>query len=219
VTRRLTAALIALIACLALVGCGSDGGTAKSSSSTSTTASTPGTTGAPVDGDLPPKDSADFAALYDGELATIGLRLTPRGGLIDRSNNGYEHSATGTHLALYVEPLANRSTKQYIAGILDVATIFAGDIFTRWPGLQSFDVCQEPTTAVDARPEPVAVTQIEMSREQATSFEWKTVTIVDLLAAAKAKPPRMEINVSSLISGDGDFQRLSSEADQQNAAN
>jgi hypothetical protein len=215
VIRRLIVPACALVLAGTLAACGSDGGSTGSAAPATTTVTSPRTTGAPVDGDLPPKDTADFAALYDQELAKIGMRLTPRGGLIDVSNNGYEHSATGTHLALYVEPLADHTTTQYIDGILDVAKVFAGDIFTRWPGLKTFDVCQEPTTAVDARPEPVAVTQIEMSREQAASFDWKATTVLDLLAASKESPPRIVINVSSLISGDSGYQSLLSQADQQ----
>jgi hypothetical protein len=210
VTRHRSPSLLAaVVAALIAAGCSSDGGT--------TTAPTrpngPTTTNAALGGNLPPKDVADLAPLYADQLAAIGMKLTPRGGLIDTSGGGYEHSNAGSHLALYVEPTGPRTNAEYIAGIRDVGAIFADDIFARWPGLKSFDVCQEPPTALDASPEPVAVTQIVLTREQAAAIDWKTVTVAQLVAGARASSPMLQLTVSSLISGDPDYQALAADGE------
>jgi hypothetical protein len=132
------------------------------------------------------------------------MRLTPRGGLIDRSD-GYYQSASGDHLALYVEPIDGRTTQEYVDGILSISQVFAPDVFDRWPGLRSFDVCQEPLPAVDPRDEPIPITQIELTRAQSDAIDWDTVTVGDLVAASRATPPQLRLVVSTMISDSAEF--------------
>lgn len=196
------AVLVATVA----VGCGGDDG-AQPGQSTSTTA----TTSVAADA-LPPAGALDLAHLYEAPLAELGLRLTDRGGLIDRSDGGYEPSAAGDHLALYVEPIADRTTGEYVDGILDVAVVFA-DVFDRWPGLASYDVCQEPVDLDDTQgPEPLPVTQIELTRQQAADIDWATASVVDLVRAARAEPPGMTLRVNSVLSADPGFGAITAEA-------
>jgi hypothetical protein len=148
---------------------------------------------------LPPNDRDRLAAMFDDELEEFGLRLT-RGSLIDLSGDGYEASDTGTHLALYVEPVADDYTRlDYLRNLVPVTKIFAPGIFERWPGLMSFDVCQEPPGAIDADEEPPPETQINITREQSGDIEWATVDNVDLLAAALGEPPQARLIISERI--------------------
>lgn len=197
-------------AVLVLAACGgSDGGDATQAPSTvdaSVTTTTPDA--------LPPAAALDLEATYGDALAELGLRLTDRGGLIDRSGGGYEPSATGTHLALYVEPIDDRTPEEYVEGIASVAAVF-GDVFDRWSGLESYDVCQEPVEDApsDNEPaydpaEPLPVTQIELTRAQAAAFDWDTVTVEELIAASRADPPGLALRVSSSLVRDPAYQAV-----------
>ena len=94
--------------------------------------------------------------------------------LIDRSGGGYVASPTGQHLALYVEPIDDRTMDEYFDGILDVAVVFS-DIYDRWPGLETYDVCQEPPDPDGTQgPEPLPVTQIELTRAESDAIDWDT---------------------------------------------
>jgi hypothetical protein len=189
VTRAAVRAIaLACVLAIVLAACSGGGGTTASTSST-------------IEGQrgYPPKNASLLEPLYRDELAALGLELTPRGGLIDRSGGGYEQSGSGTHLALYVEPTgARRSNEEYVAGILAVTKIFATDPFRRWPELESFDVCQEPPSAVNASDEPPPVTQIELTRAQAGAIDWKTVTVGDLIALSET-PAGLRLSVSATL--------------------
>ena len=138
---------------------------------------------------LPPAASRELEPIYGAALADLGLRLTDRGGLIDRSGGGYEPSAAGTHLALYVEPVGARTNAEYVEGIGAVAAVF-GDVFDRWPGLTSYDVCQEPADDGEGDvDEPLPVTQIELTAEEAEVFDWAAARSADLVRASLASPP------------------------------
>lgn len=158
---------------------------------------------------LPPAGALELDPYYGQQLAALGLRLTDRGGLIDRTGGGYEASAQGRHLALYVEPIEGRTLAEYVEGIRSVTAIFADDIFDRWPGLESFDVCQEPTSAEDDSAEPLPVTQIEMTRAQAAAFDYDTVTVTDLVRASLADPPGLALRVSTRIATDPAYKAMS----------
>ena len=125
---------------------------------------------------MPPAAALDLEPIYGAALAELGLRLIDRGGLIDRSGGGYEPSPTGTHLALYVEPIGDeRSVDEYLDGIRNVGVVFS-DLFERWPGLVSYDVCQEPIEDDgDPATEPLPVTQIELTKEESAAIDWDTV--------------------------------------------
>lgn len=157
---------------------------------------------------LPPAAALDLEAVYGPALAELGLRLTDRGGLIDRSGGGYEPSASGTHLALYVEPIGERTAEAYVDGIRSVAVVF-GDVFDRWSGLESYDVCQEPVEDAPSDngqsydpAEPLPVTQIELTRAQAGEIDWATVTVAELIQASRADPPGLALRVASSLVSD-----------------
>jgi hypothetical protein len=162
-----------------------------------------------VDSDtLPPPKAADLEGLYGEALAALGMKLTDRGGLIDRSGGGYVASPTGRHLALYVEPIGDRTTEQYIDGILDVALVFS-DIYDRWPGLESYDVCQEPLDPDGTQgPEPLPVTQIELTRAESDAIDWDEATVESLIEGSAADPPALVLRVSSELAADPAYQAL-----------
>ena len=147
---------------------------------------------------LPPPTALELEPLYGDALAAVGMRLTDRGGLIDRSGGGYVASASGQHLALYVEPIdADRTMQEYFDGILDVALVFS-DIYDRWPELQTYDVCQEPPDPDGNQgEEPLPVTQIELTRAQSDAIDWDSVTVEDLVRGAQEDPPALALRVSS----------------------
>jgi len=196
--KRFRAGRLAVNVLLAtsLTACGDDGDGAQPVPSTIDPAAIT-TTEAGPDGALPPAGALELGPLYGEQLAELGLKLTDRGGLIDRSGGGYEPSPEGTHLALYVAPVGDRTVPQYLDGIRDVAVVFA-DVFERWPGLESYDVCQEPAGDDDlGGAEPLPVTQIELTKEEASAFDWDTVSVIDLVRAAQADPPGLALRVSS----------------------
>jgi hypothetical protein len=203
VTRRsnVSVAILVVVATVA-ASCGGEDNLSASRSATSEASAT-----------RPPANALDLDQYYGAPLAELGLRLTDRGGLIDRRGGGYRHSAVGSHLALYVEPIADHTQKQYIDGIRDVALVFA-DVFERWPDLESYDVCQEPVSD-DGLPgrEPLPVTQIEIDRGQAAAIDWSSVSLVDLVRASHADPPGLTIRVDSTVSDDPAFEAVVAEAD------
>lgn len=138
-------------------------------------------------GDLPPAEVPALVDVYEEELAEHGMRLTDRGGLLDRAN-GYEVSEEGTHLALYLEPTDARDADAYLDGIVTLTALFAQDVFERWPRLETFDVCQERTPAEIEDGWPPTLSQVELTRETARSLDWETVELVDLLEATEDDP-------------------------------
>lgn len=171
------------------------------------------TTTNPPPGSLPPQHAADLEELYGEALADLGLRLTPRGGLIDRSDGGYVSSPTGRHLALYVEPVGDeRTPDEYIEGIRSVAVVFS-DVFDRWPALETYDVCQEPPDPDgNQEEEPPPVTQIELTRDEAEAIDWETVSVVDLVRGSLASPRTLALRVSPELAGDPAYEELLDEA-------
>ena len=205
-THRLL--VVALAACLAagVAACGEDDG--AGGESVPSTVDPDGTSTTVLDGELPPPSALDLEPLYGEALAAVGMRLTDRGGTIDRTGGGYVASPDGTHLALYVEPIGDRTTQQYIDGILDVALVFS-DIYDRWPGLESYDVCQEPLDPDGNQgPEPLPVTQIELTRAQSDAIDWATVTVEDLVHGSLAEPPELALRVSAELAADPAYQDI-----------
>jgi hypothetical protein len=199
--------VVALAACLAagVAACGDDDG-AQGEPVGSTI--DPDSTSTALDGELPPPQALDLEPLYGEALAAIGMQLTDRGGTIDRSGGGYVASPDGTHLALYVEPIGDRTTEQYIDGILDVALVFS-DIYDRWPGLESYDVCQEPLDPDGTQgPEPLPVTQIELTRAQSDAIDWESVTVDDLVRGSLADPPELALRVSAELAADPAYRAI-----------
>lgn len=226
-SRRM-AAISAAALLATTVACGGDDAADVSSATTTTTTTTadattttaadPTTTVAIDDelgGDLPPPGPFDIEPIYGEALAELGLRLTSQGGLIDRSDGGYSPSAEGDHLAIYVEPIGDYTVDDFVDGIHTVAVVFQ-DVFERWPGLATYDVCQEPgdawSSSGSGRQPPV--TQIELTREEAAALgDLEALTVVDLVRAAQADPPGMALRVNAMIARDPGYQAILAQAD------
>lgn len=212
-SSRLAGASVALLLAAGTAACSDDGDDGAVPSTIDPAEITTTTEAEDAEAALPPAGALELEPLYGEALAELGLKLTDRGGLIDRSGGGYEPSAGGDHLALYVEPIeASYSTPQYIDGIRSVAVVFS-DVFDRWPGLASYDVCQEPLDDDGSLGgEPLPVTQIELTREQAAAFDWATVTVVDLVRASRAEPRGLALRVSSSLAQDPAYVAIVEEA-------
>ncbi len=147
-----------------------------------------------LEGDLPPTDPLALEPLYGEALAALGVELTARGGLIDR-NGTYEVSAEGTHLALYVAPIGERTNDEYVDGIVELAKLLLPDVFDRWPGLETFDICQEAPQ--DNETAYVStITQLDLWRSASDTIDWERVELADLLRASE-QDDRVVVRVMS----------------------
>ncbi len=203
------AAALALGPTLGVTACSDD-----STSSTSTTvASGANPLLPPVDGAqaLPPDDVTTLRRFYEPVLEPFGLTLT-RAALIDRSQGGYEPSPTGTHLALYVEPTRTFGDDEFVANLWELTAAVTPDVFARWSGLVSYDICQEPNPGEDDRPEPFPVTQIDVTRQAAAEVDWPAGDLVDLLVAARTVPD-FAVRVKRTLRENPTYQEASQAAD------
>jgi hypothetical protein len=133
-------------------------------------------------GRLPANNKAAIEKIFESRLHRLGLRLT-RGALIDLKTT--KPSATGTHLAVYVEPTGAYNPDDYARQVVAVTRVFAPRSFDLWRGLQSFDVCQEPLPEVDARAEPPPKTKVTMTRDAVRKLRWKGLDLSTLLTDAR----------------------------------
>lgn len=206
------AVLVAALVLLAATACAGDD---SSSSAPTTAAEAPTTSGAvTVDvepTDYPPNDVAALKAIFDPVFEPLGLRMT-RGALVDRTD-GYETSDTGTHLALYVEPIddATFDDQRYLDGILDVAAVVTPAVFDSFSAVESYDICQEPPQEVDSRYSPFPVTQIELTRANAGSIDWSTMTLVDFVTLLRTEDGA-SINVGADLAQSEPYEALMAEA-------
>jgi len=134
---------------------------------------------------LPPPARDSLVAIFGPRVAPLGLRVT-RVGLQDRESRG--PSETGRHLALYVEPTSSWSDARFVETIVPLGRELVPYTFDRWGGLESFDVCQEPSPGVDDRPEPVSMTVLDITREGAAGVDWGRTDLPSLLAAVLRSP-------------------------------
>jgi hypothetical protein len=143
---------------------------------------------------LPPATLAAIAPQFADDLRPLGVRLT-RAALIDVGDGQYTRSSAGTHLALYVEPTGAYTGTDYVDGLFTVTDVFAPEVFERWSGLESFDVCQEPPESGDSRREPDPITQVNLTRAQAEAIDWDDdeAGTATLLAASADQPRGDEI--------------------------
>ncbi len=183
-----------------IAGCTSDDGSTAAPGTTHTgPAATIATAAALLpaispDQTLPPQDLSSIRKVYDEALATMGLTLT-RGALIDLSGGRYEPSPNGRHLALYVEPIEGRTDEEYAEAAWTLSALVTPDVFARWSGLDSYDICQEPLAEVDPSPEPNPVTQLNLTRAAADTVDWIDGDLTDLLVAARGSTDlRMYVN-------------------------
>jgi len=168
-----------MVAAAAILAAGCTSDPAPSASPTTTT-----TERSPA-ADARPADLGEVEAVFADDLAAIGLRLTDRGGLLERG--GYTPTSEGTHLALYVEPTTARSPDEYAEGILATARLLGPEVMRRWPGLESFDVCQEPPSSAERTTVPPPLTQLDMTRAEVERLSWDGLTLPELLADASER--------------------------------
>jgi len=133
---------------------------------------------------LPPHEYADLVPLLEPLVAPLGFRVS-RAALVDPAT--YETSPGGTHLAVYLVPMAERTPDQIAEATVPVAAAFLPEVFTRWPGLASFDVCQEPY-GWNGAGSPSSDTILNVSREDAALVDWKAVTLGQLIEFAGTRP-------------------------------
>jgi hypothetical protein len=150
----------------------------------------------------PPNNHSALAALYNPVLEQYGYTLS-RASAVDSTTGRYGTNG-GDHLALYAQPTRQLSPDDYARGLWDLAALFATDVFDRWPGLRSFDICQEQPDS-ENNPDDEAVTQLAIERSAATGIDWTNGQLDDLLAAAASEDITLTINSpaseSSLLQG------------------
>jgi hypothetical protein len=169
-TRRLFGiAAAGALASTAAVGCSSGSGDGDSAKA------------------LPRNDKAAIERVFAPALGRLGVRLT-RGALVDLKSG--KPSATGTHLAVYVEPTGAFTPEDYARGTVRTLRAFIPMAFERWGGLTSFDVCQEPLPAADARPEPPPITKVDLTKAASRKVRWDDLDLTRLLRDAKRLGPR-----------------------------
>jgi hypothetical protein len=130
---------------------------------------------------LPPAQEAALEKIFRKDVKPLGLKVT-RGML--QNLDTYERDPRGTHLALYVAPIdGDYTSAQYLKNFTKLTHMFVPAVFKRWPGLKSFDICQEPFA--DPRATPPPVTQIFLTRDALDRVgSWKTAELSELLAAS-----------------------------------
>lgn len=182
--RRLRHLLLAPVLAALLVGamaCGSDdeGSSADGEISPEATADS-----------FPPSAFDELAEVYDPMLEEHDLVLT-RAEVIDRTDGRYEPSPTGTHLALYVEPTGSQSNEEYLDLLVLLTAEITPQVFLEYGSIESYDICQEPLPSEDSSPEPIPVTQVEITRAAAADIDFGALDLPGLLAMAniEANPP------------------------------
>jgi hypothetical protein len=169
-TRRFFGIVAAgALACTAAVGCSSGSGDGDSAKA------------------LPPNDKVAIERVFAPALEQLGVRLT-RGALVDLKTG--KPSATGTHLAVYVEPTGDFTPEDYARGTVRTLRAFIPAAFERWGGLTSFDVCQEPLPTTDMRPEPPPITKVDLTKAASGKVRWDELDLTRLLRDAKRLGPR-----------------------------
>ncbi len=147
-----------------------------------------GEAGVVPDAAYPPGDALGIAALIDPLVADLGLRFT-YGSLIDRTARPtFEASPTGDHFAVYVEPVGDYTDAEYIENTWVLAERLTPFLFATYPGLASYDVCQEPRPAENDDAVPPPVTQLDIFRGPASEIDWENGSLATLIASNRDEP-------------------------------
>jgi hypothetical protein len=155
-------------------------------------------------GALPPNRRDAIAAPFASELEDLGLRIT-RAAVVDADTGTPAPGAT--HLAVYVEPTGAYSPDDFATGIATVTRVFLPTTFDRWPGLTSFDVCQEPLPGVDDSRTPPPKTQIAISHDASDAIDWDGTDLQELLAmAARQRDDSFTVFADEEVSTSATFQ-------------
>jgi hypothetical protein len=165
-----------------LASCGTQSAATSTMGATTTVAPITTTTVAPTTiapAALPPHTYEALAPLLDPLVAPLGFRVT-RAALVSLAT--YETVPDGTHLAVYVEPLEEPDIEAVAAATVPLAAVFLPEVFLQWPGLLSFDICQERYAAGEQGAPPPPETVLNVTREVALGIDWDTVTLAELLA-------------------------------------
>ena len=141
---------------------------------------------------LPPGTVAELAPIIDPLVAPLGLRLA-RGSLVAQG------TPDARHLALYVEPLTAFSDEQFVQTILPLAASVTPFVFERWPGLESYDICQEPSPGVEDGPTPAPITVLVVSREYSLATDWDRVGLSTLVTDSLDKRPGIVVGTTSRL--------------------
>ena len=196
-TRRYLVVSLLLLAAACADDASEPAATTQPPSATTTTpiaptTSAPGTTvpgstttqpSIPTNGEpLPPAALESLAAIFDPIIEPFGYRVG-RAALIDRAT--YRETSDGTHLALYLTPFVDKSAEDFVADFMPLATAFVPTVFDAWPGLVSFDVCQEPY-AWEGSTAPPGLTIFDIDRDAADQIDWESVDLAGLIAADAA---------------------------------
>lgn len=180
------AALSAVLILAVVAACTSGSGGSSAPTSSVVEASSP----------LPPGTLAELAPVIDPLVRPLDLRLA-RGSLVDRSTGGPGPRAR--HLALYVEPTTAFSDERFVANIAPLAAAVTPFVFARWPDLESYDICQEPSPGVDDRPEPETVTVFEVSRDYAGGLDWRQAELSRLVRDTANRRPGVLVAVTARL--------------------
>ena len=57
-------------------------------------------------------------------------------------------------------------------------------------------------------PEPLPVTQIELTRAESDAIDWDSVTVEDLVRGSLADPPELALRVSAELAADPAYQAI-----------
>jgi hypothetical protein len=147
----------------------------------------------PAPAGFPPSDEGTLIDLLQPRVSPFELRMT-RAALIDLSDQEYEESPTGRHLALYAEPAESPyPVSRYVDNMVPLLRSLATTVFGRWPELASFDVCQEPRPEVNDEETPVPLTRVQIDRQTAAALDWNEVDLADLLELQASAVARDEL--------------------------
>jgi len=197
--RRLLPSMLAVLAALALAvgpGCASDDDETKPPAPKA---------------DLPPDGTKPIAAIYDARLAPLGWKVQ-RASLEERDQPQPKPPGK-RHLAVYLRPTGQPTTKDYLDGLATVSKVFLPQVFEQYPGLQSFDVCLEPTEAQDPSAYPKALTQVHVNRPQAGAVDWRTADAAEVVAAGIVRHPNtLVLLVSPTLRATSEWQELQAAA-------
>jgi hypothetical protein len=116
------------------------------------------------------------------------------------------------HLALYLRPVGHKTAADYLDGLATATRVLVPAVFARWPGLQSFDVCEEPAADVDPSDEPKPVTQVLVTRSQALAVDWPRATTEEVVRRGLGHPNTITLYLSPELQQAPEFLSVSAMA-------